>query len=96
MAVPSDGSYGVAPGVIFSFPVTTKNFTYSIVQGLPINEFSQGKLNATSQELFAEKSEALGAWFVYIWKIFSKNKCSIICPFLLFDKENPFLDVYLL
>lgn len=61
MAVPSDGSYGVAPGVIFSFPVTTKNFTYSIVQGLPINEFSQGKLNATSQELFAEKSEALGA-----------------------------------
>jgi len=66
MGVPSDGSYGVPPGVIFSYPVTTKNFTYSIVQGLPINEFSQGKLNATSQELFAEKSEALSAWFVYI------------------------------
>ena len=33
MAVPSDGSYGVAPGVVFSFPVTCKDGKYSIVQG---------------------------------------------------------------
>ncbi|MBJ7522469.1 MAG: malate dehydrogenase, partial [Solirubrobacteraceae bacterium] len=42
MAVPSDGSYGVPEGIISSFPVTTANGEYEIVQGLEINEFSQG------------------------------------------------------
>lgn len=58
MAVPSDGSYGIAPGVIYSFPVTTSNGSYTIVQGLEISEFSRGLMTATHNELLEEKSEA--------------------------------------
>lgn len=63
MAVPSDGSYGVKPGVIFGYPVTIKNGKYSIVQGLEINAFSQERINATDQELREERAavEALFA-----------------------------------
>ncbi|KAF0976664.1 hypothetical protein FDP41_004563 [Naegleria fowleri] len=59
MAIPSDGSYGIPEGVIFSFPVTCKNGTVSIVQGLKIDDFAREKLNITDKELREEKSMAL-------------------------------------
>jgi malate/lactate dehydrogenase len=40
MGVPSDGSYGIPEGLMYSFPVTCKDGDYSIVQGLEIDEFS--------------------------------------------------------
>ena len=55
MAVPSDGSYGIAEGVIYSYPVTCKDGEYQIVQGLAIDEFSRGKMRATEQELREER-----------------------------------------
>jgi malate dehydrogenase len=55
MAIPSDGSYGIPEGVIYSYPVTTKNGEYSIVQGLEVNDFSRGKLQATHRELLEER-----------------------------------------
>jgi len=55
MAVPSDGSYGIAPGVIYGYPVTTKNGEYQIVQGLSINEFSRQRMDATLKELLEER-----------------------------------------
>jgi malate dehydrogenase len=55
MAVPSDGSYGIPEGVIYSYPVTCKNGEYSIVQGLEINDFSREKLQATHRELLEER-----------------------------------------
>jgi len=58
MGVPSDGSYGIAPGVIFSYPVTIKNGKYTIVQGLPIDAFSREQLDATHKELLEEKTVA--------------------------------------
>jgi malate dehydrogenase len=54
MGVPSDGSYGVPEGLMFGFPCTCKDGKYSIVQGLEINEFSQARLDATTQELQEE------------------------------------------
>ena len=60
MAIPSDGSYGIAPGVIFGYPVTCKNGAYEIVQGLDINAFSQSKLNATDAELREEREAVEG------------------------------------
>jgi malate dehydrogenase len=55
MAVPSDGSYGVEEGLISSFPVTCSDGTYSIVQGLEIDEFSQSRIDATVNELKEER-----------------------------------------
>ncbi|MFM1884888.1 MAG: hypothetical protein RL026_45 [Pseudomonadota bacterium] len=55
MAVPSDGSYGIAEGVIYSYPVTTSGGEYQIVQGLPVDDFSRGKMTATHQELLEER-----------------------------------------
>ena len=60
MSVPSDGSYGVAEGIITSFPCTTSGGEYSIVQGLEINEFSQAKIDASVAEL-QEEREAVRA-----------------------------------
>ncbi|MBK8447726.1 MAG: malate dehydrogenase [Micropruina sp.] len=51
MAVPSDGSYGVPEGIISSFPCTTQNGTWSIVQGLEIDDFSRAKIDASVAEL---------------------------------------------
>ena len=56
MAVPSDGSYGVAEGVISSFPCTTKDGEYSIVQGLELDAFSKAKIDASVAELEEEKA----------------------------------------
>ena len=55
MGIPSDGSYGIAPGVIYSYPVTCKDGQYSIVQGLEIDAFSRAKMDATYQELLEER-----------------------------------------
>ncbi len=55
MGIPSDGSYGIAPGVIYGYPVTCKGGKYSIVQGLAINEFSRARMDATHNELLEEK-----------------------------------------
>lgn len=55
MAVPSDGSYGVEEGIIYSFPVVCKDGDYSIVQGVEINEFSQARMDATEAELKEER-----------------------------------------
>lgn len=56
MAVFSDGSYGVPEGIVSSFPVTTKNGKWSIVQGLEIDEFSRGRIDATTAELVDERN----------------------------------------
>ena len=55
MGVPSDGSYGIPEGVVFSFPVTTAGGSYSIVQGLAVNDFSRARLAATDKELREER-----------------------------------------
>ncbi|UUW92306.1 malate dehydrogenase [Pimelobacter simplex] len=55
MAVVSDGSYGVPEGLVSSFPVTTANGDWSIVQGLEIDDFSRGKIDASVAELADEK-----------------------------------------
>ena len=55
MGVPSDGSYGIAAGLIYSYPVTCSGGEYSIVQGLVIDEFSRSRLQATEAELREER-----------------------------------------
>ena len=55
MAVPSDGSYGIKEGLIYSYPVTTKNGEYSIVQGLSIDDFSRKRMDLSDAELREER-----------------------------------------
>jgi len=55
MAVPSDGSYGIKEGVIYSYPVTIKDGAYEIVQGLSVDEFSRKRMDATDKELREER-----------------------------------------
>ena len=55
MAIPSDGSYGVAEGLISSFPVTCANGKYEIVQGLDIDDFSRARIDASVGELAEER-----------------------------------------
>ncbi|WP_030318479.1 malate dehydrogenase [Streptomyces flavochromogenes] len=55
MGIPSDGSYGVPEGLISSFPVTCTDGTYEIVQGLEINDFSRGRIDASVKELSEER-----------------------------------------
>ena len=57
MAVPSDGSYGIEAGVIYSYPCTCKDGDFSIVQGLEIDEFSREKMDATYAELKGERED---------------------------------------
>ena len=61
-AIPSDGSYGIAEGVICSYPVTSAGGRWEIVQGLEINEFSRARIDASVAELREERAavEALG------------------------------------
>jgi len=56
VAVCADGSYGVEQGLICSFPVRVRNGKWEIVQGLPLNEFSREKINASVAELKEERS----------------------------------------
>jgi malate dehydrogenase len=56
MGIPSDGSYGIAPGLIYSYPVVCKNGEYEIVQGLSISDFSRERMSATEKELREERA----------------------------------------
>jgi len=58
MGVPSDGSYGVPQGIIYSFPCTCSNGQYQIVQGLKLDQFSKNLMRITAEELQAEAKEA--------------------------------------
>ncbi|HRM81229.1 MAG TPA: malate dehydrogenase, partial [Acidovorax temperans] len=49
------GEYGIPAGIVFGFPVTTENGEYKIVEGLPIDAFSQECINKTLAELEGEK-----------------------------------------
>ena len=55
MAIPSDGSYGIPEGLVYSYPVTCENGEYTIVQGLEINDFSRNLMDKTAQELSEER-----------------------------------------
>ena len=55
MGIPSQGWYGIPKDVMFGFPVTTENGEYKVVEGLPMDEFSQERINKTLAELEAEK-----------------------------------------
>ena len=56
MAIPSDGSYGIEPGIIYSYPVTCSKGEYTIVQGLDISDFSRSRMNVTEDELRQERA----------------------------------------
>ena len=60
MAVPSDGSYGVPEGIISSFPCTCAGGKYQIVQGVDVNEFSRGRIDASAAELSSERDTVSG------------------------------------
>jgi malate dehydrogenase len=55
MAVPADGSYGIGEGVMYSYPVTCQGGRYEIMQGLSVDEFSRGRMDATHRELLEER-----------------------------------------
>jgi malate dehydrogenase len=55
MGIPSDGSYGIPEGVIYSYPVICRGGHYEIVQGLAIDEFSRKRMDATHAELLEER-----------------------------------------
>jgi len=55
MGVPSDGSYGIPEGVIYGYPVTCANGTYSIVKGIDVSPFSRARMDATHKELLEER-----------------------------------------
>lgn len=55
MGIPSDGSYGIPEGLIYSYPVATEDGQYSIVAGLDIDDYSRGKMDATRKELEDER-----------------------------------------
>ena len=56
MAVPSEGSYGIEPGIIYSFPCVCENGDYRIVQDLDVDDFSRGRMDATDAELREERA----------------------------------------
>lgn len=56
MSVPADGSYGIEPGIIYSFPCVCENGDYRIVQGLDIDAFSRERMDATEAELREERA----------------------------------------
>lgn len=63
MGLPSDGSYGIEEGLMYSFPVTCTDGQYNIVQDLPISEFSRSRMDASAVELKEEQvaiKQALG------------------------------------
>ena len=59
MGVPADGSYGVAPGVMFSYPVTTAGGDWRIVSGLALDDFERDMIALTERELRAERDAIL-------------------------------------
>lgn len=59
MAIPSDGSYGIPEGLVYSYPCVCKDGDFEIVQGLEINEFSRSKMDASAKELADERDAVL-------------------------------------
>jgi len=55
MGIPSNGEYGIPKDVMFGYPVTCEGGQYKIVEGLPIDEFSQGCIDKTLAELIGEQ-----------------------------------------
>lgn len=62
MGIPSDGSYGIPEGVVYGFPVTCANGTYTIVQGLDVSDFSRERMMATYNELLEERDGVKHLW----------------------------------
>lgn len=60
MSVLSDGSYGIAPGLIYSFPVTVSHGRYAIVQNLSIDDFSRRLMRDSEDELKSEREAVAG------------------------------------
>ena len=56
MAVPADGSYGIEPGIVYSFPVRCSGGDYAIVQDLAVGDFSRQRMDATEKELREERA----------------------------------------
>jgi malate dehydrogenase len=56
MSIPADGSYGIEPGIIYSYPVTCAGGDYQIVEGLEVNDFSRERMRATEVELREERA----------------------------------------
>ena len=56
MAVPADGSYGIEPGIVYSYPVRCSGGSYEIVQGLDVDDFSRARMEATEAELREERA----------------------------------------
>ncbi|MDR5899607.1 malate dehydrogenase [Halomonas vilamensis] len=56
MAIPSDGSYGIEEGIIYSYPVRCQGGKYEIVQGFELDDFSKEKMQATEKELREERA----------------------------------------
>ncbi|PZA08399.1 MULTISPECIES: malate dehydrogenase [unclassified Meiothermus] len=55
MAIPSDGSYGIPEGLVYSYPCVCQGGEFSIVQGLEVNEFSRQRMDASAKELADER-----------------------------------------
>ena len=56
MSIPSDGSYGISEGIVYSFPVTVKNGEYEIVQGLELDDNDIARMKASEAELLEERA----------------------------------------
>ncbi|MGB5491315.1 MAG: malate dehydrogenase [Woeseiaceae bacterium] len=56
MAIPADGSYGIEPGIVYSYPVRCRKGQYEIVQGLSIDDFSRERMDKTEAELREERA----------------------------------------
>ncbi|MGI9232725.1 MAG: malate dehydrogenase [Woeseiaceae bacterium] len=56
MAIPADGSYGIEPGIVYSFPVRCRAGQYEIVQGLSVDDFSRDRMVKTEAELREERA----------------------------------------
>jgi malate dehydrogenase len=55
MGIPSDGSYGIAEGVLYGYPVTCKNGQFEIVKGIELSDFSKARMQVTLKELHEER-----------------------------------------
>ena len=60
MGIPSNGSYGIEPGIIYGHPVTCRDGKYEIVQGLEISDFSRTLMSKTETELREERAAVEG------------------------------------
>jgi malate dehydrogenase len=60
MGVPSDGSYGIAEGLICGFPCTCEGGGYAVVEGLDIDDFSRARIDASVSELLGERETVAG------------------------------------